>query len=647
MEIDFILPDGSKRSLPAPVSLYDVAKNISPGLAKIALAGKINDKTVDLSTVVSADDRVEIITHKAEIGQEIVRHSTAHLMAMAIQEVFPGTQITIGPVVENQFYYDIYPKPEVKISVHDFPSIEAKMREIVAKNIPIKRVVLSRNNAIEHFKNLDETFKVELISDIPEDQEISVYQMEDWGDLCRGPHVYSTGQLGAFKLMSIAGAYWRADKNNPQLLRIYGTAWGTQKELDAYLKMLEEAKRRDHVMLGKQLNLFSLMGDVAPGAPFLFPHGSKIFTLLQNYTRKKWREFGFEEVQTPQILNVNLWHTSGHYDKFKDDMYLFDDHNGEQYGVKPMNCPCHVRMFMVGQKSYRDLPLRFGEFGVVHRNELSGTLHGLTRVRRFMQDDGHIFCTMEQISAEIEKAVALVQQTYADFGFNEVFYYFSTRPENKLGNDEVWDTAEAALEVALKNAQVPYQLNAGDGAFYGPKIDFKVKDAIGRLHQCATIQLDFQMPERFGAWYQTSENTHQTPVMIHRAVFGSIERFLGVFIEHTAGHFPMGLAPVQCRVVTVTNDFTAFAHEVFNELRKKGVRIEIDATHEKLGAKIRAAQLQKIPYMVVIGEKESEAKTVTVRCNNGKNLAPLTIDGLCALIKSESGVFWGLDTNQV
>lgn len=647
MQTTYILPDGSQRSLPAPLSLKDVAHNISPGLSKIAIAGKINEHLVDLDTLVPNNARVEIITSKSDLGLEIIRHSTAHLMAMAIQDLFPGTQITVGPVVENQFYYDVFPKDNAKIGLHDFPAIETRMKEFATLDIPVQRIVMSRPNAIAHFEALGEKFKVELIKDIPEKQEISIYKMGEWSDLCRGPHVPSTGKLVAFKLMSIAGAYWRGNKDNPQLVRIYGTAWGNQKELDAYLHMLEEAKRRDHVALGKDLKLFTLLGDIAPGSAFFFPNGAKLYNLMQNYIRKKWRQYEFQEVNTPQVMNINLWKTSGHYEKFKEDMYLFKDHHGDELGIKPMSCPAHVRLFMAGQKSYRDLPLRFGEFGVVHRNELSGTLHGLTRVRRITQDDGHIFCTLNQIEFEIERAIQFVQETYADFGFPEVFYYFSTRPENKLGTDEIWDQAETALENSLKKQNVKYQLNPGDGAFYGPKIDFKVKDAIGRLHQCATIQLDFQMPSRFGAWYQSSENSQEIPVMIHRAVFGSIERFLGVYIEHTAGHFPVGLAPVQCKVLTVSTDSVAFAHDVFEFLKKNGVRVEIDSTSEKLSAKIRNAQLLKIPYMVVIGDKEAESKLVTVRYKDGKNLSPLSLENFFALIKSESGIFWGLDIDQV
>lgn len=646
-QTSYTLPDGSQRSLPSSPSLKDIAYNISPALSKIALAGKINDQLVDLGTLVPNNARIEIVTTKSDLGLEIIRHSTAHLMAMAIQDLFPGTQITVGPVVENQFYYDIFPKENVKIGVYDFPAIEKRMKEFSSQDIPVQRVVMARADAITHFKALGEIFKVELIHDIPEKEEISIYKMGSWSDLCRGPHVPSTGKLIAFKLMSLAGAYWRGNKNNPQLVRIYGTAWSTQKELDTYLHRIEEAKRRDHVALGKELKLFALIGDVAPGAAFFFPNGAKIFTLMQNYIRKKWRQYDFQEVSTPQIMNVHLWKTSGHYEKFREDMYLFKDHHGDELGIKPMNCPAHVRLFTANQKSYRDLPLRYGEFGVVHRNELSGALHGLTRVRRITQDDGHIFCTLEQIESEIQRALQFVQETYTDFGFSEVFYYLSTRPENKLGTDEIWDQAENALENSLKKQNLNYQLNLGDGAFYGPKIDFKVKDAIGRLHQCATIQLDFQMPVRFDAWYQSNENTQETPVMIHRAVFGSIERFLGIFIEHTAGHFPVGLAPVQCKVLSVSQGAAPFAHEVFHFLKKNGVRAEIDSTSEQLSAKIKSSQLFKIPYMIVIGDKETTSKQVTVRCNNGKNLSPLSLENLLALIKSESGVFWGLDIDQV
>jgi threonyl-tRNA synthetase len=410
--------------------------------------------------------------------------------------------------------------------------------------------------------------------------------------------------------------------------------------------MLEEAKKRDHVVLGRQLNLFTLMSDIAPGAAFFFPNGAKIFTLLQNYIRVKWAKFGFQEIQSPQVMNVNLWKVSGHYEKYRDDMYIFKDDHDDEFGIKPMSCPGHVRMFMVGQKSYRDLPLRYGEFGVVHRNELSGTLHGLTRVRRITQDDGHIFCMLNQVQSEIISALKFVQEAYADLGFNEVVYMLSTRPENRIGAEEVWDVAENALEESLKISGVNYQINAGDGAFYGPKIDFKVKDAIGRMHQCATIQLDFQMPARFGISYQAANNTQETPVMVHRAVLGSVERFMGIFIEHCAGHFPIGLAPVQCRVVTVTESQEDYARKVTEFLKSNGIRIETDYSNDKLGAKIRDAQLLKIPYMLVIGDKEVQTNTLTARYRDGKNLAPMSPEDFLSFVKSESGVFWGLDTNQ-
>lgn len=645
-QIHVYLPDGSMRTYAPGSTLFDVAKNISPGLAKISLAGKINGALHDLNAPVPHGAKVEIITEKAAEGVEIIRHSTAHLMAKAIQQLFPGTQITIGPVVENQFYYDVVPKEGTKISSTDFPAIEKAMQAIVEQDIPFTRRVVSRSEAASFFQSLGETFKVEIVRDLPEGEEIKIYSIGDWSDLCRGPHVPSTGKLAAFKLMSIAGAYWRANKDNAQLTRIYGTAFANKKDLDAYLFALEEAKKRDHVLLGRQLNLFTLMSDVAPGAAFFFPNGAKIFTLLQNYIRTKWAKFGFQEIQTPQLMSAALWKTSGHYDNYRDDMYLFKDADEEEFGIKPMSCPGHVRLFMMGQKSYRDLPLRYGEFGICHRNELSGTLHGLTRVRRFTQDDGHIFCMAEQIEGEILSALQFVKEAYTDLGFNEVIYMLSTRPEKRMGAEELWDQAETALKNSLDKSGVKYEINAGDGAFYGPKIDFKVRDAIGRLHQCATIQLDFQLPLRFSAAYQAANNAAATPVMIHRAVLGSVERFMGIFIEHCAGHFPLGLAPVQCRVVTVTDEHAEYAYKVTEFLKKQGVRCEIDASNDKLGAKIRDAQLLKIPYMLVVGDKEVETNTLTPRYRDGKNTPAMSPEAFLEQVKLESGVFWGLDTNQ-
>lgn len=644
--VNIYLPDGSVRQLEEGSTVLEVAKSISPGLAKSAIAGKINGNLVDLSEPLLDGCKVEILTEKSPEGVDIIRHSTAHLMAMAIQEVFPGTQITIGPVVENQFYYDVYPKPGTKISVHDFAIIEKKMHEIAEKNLPIVKKVLSRQDAVNYFEGLGEKFKVEIVNSLPEGEDIKIYGMDNWFDLCRGPHVPSTGKLGAFKLMSIAGAYWRADKDKEQLVRIYGTAWATRKDLDNYLNMLEEAKKRDHILLGKELKLFTIMGDIAPGAAFFFPNGAKIYSLLQNYIRQKWNKYGFQEILTPQVMNVSLWKVSGHYEQYREDMYMFQDENKEEFGIKPMSCPGHVRLFMMGQKSYRDLPLRYAEFGTCHRNELSGTLHGLTRVRRFTQDDGHIFCRMDQIQQEIFSALEFVKEVYAELGFNEVIYMLSTRPENRIGDDSTWDMAENALENALKEANVKYQINAGDGAFYGPKIDFKVKDAIGRLHQCATIQLDPLMPTRFGAGYQAANNSQEIPVMIHRAVLGSVERFMGIFIEHCAGHFPLGLAPVQCRLVTVTPAHEEYARTIMGFLKKNGVRVDGDLDNDKLSAKIRNAQLLKIPYMLVIGDKEVQTQTLTARFRDGKNLEPMSPENFLEFIKKESGVFWGLDTNQ-
>ncbi len=644
--VQVFLPDGSSRSLSTPATILDLAASIGSGLAKSAIAGKINGQSVDLDTPLTNGVKVEIITDRTKEGVEIIRHSTAHIMAMAIQELFPGTQITIGPVVENQFYYDVYPKEGTKIGTNDFPLIEKKMQEIVAKNIPVKRRVVSKDEAVAHFSKLGEKFKVEIVEALPEEGEIKIYGIGEWDDLCRGPHVPATGKLGAFKLMSVAGAYWRANKDNEQLVRIYGTAWANKKDLDAYLNMLEEAKKRDHILLGRQLNLFTLMSDIAPGAAFFFPNGAKLFTLLQNYIRVKWAKFGFQEIQSPQVMNVNLWKVSGHYENYREDMYVFKDDHDDEFGIKPMSCPGHVRMFMVGQKSYRDLPLRYGEFGIVHRNELSGTLHGLTRVRRITQDDGHIFCMLGQVQTEIVSALQFVKEAYSELGFNEVTYMLSTRPDNRMGAEEVWDIAEKALEDSLKEAQVQYSINPGDGAFYGPKIDFKVKDAIGRMHQCATIQLDFMMPMRFGATYQAANNTQETPVMIHRAVLGSLERFMGVFIEHCAGHFPLGFAPIQCRVVTVTEAQEDYARKVSQYLKENGVRVETDFSNDKLGAKIRDAQLLKIPYMLVIGDKEAQTNTLTARYRDGKNLAPMSPEDFLTHVKSECGSFWGIDTNQ-
>jgi threonyl-tRNA synthetase len=640
------LPDGSQRTLPIGSTVLDLASQIGPGLAKGAIAGTVNGTNVDLYHVLKTGDRVSILTDKTEAGLEIIRHSTAHLMAMAVQQVFPGTQLTIGPVVGEQFYYDVKPPEGVKISANDFEAIEAKMKEIAKKNLDVRFRVVSKSQAVSHFLGLKEFFKAEIVEDIPEGEDIKIYEMGGWGDLCRGPHVANTSKLSAFKLMSIAGAYWRANKDNAQLTRIYATAWANQKDLDGYLHMLEEAKKRDHVLLGKQLELFTILPDVAMGAPFFLPKGAKLFTLLKNYISKKVAQFGFEEIHTPQVMNVDLWKHSGHYDNYRENMY-FVKIDETDYAIKPMSCPAHVKVFSSSLRSYRELPIRFAEFGVVHRHELSGTLHGLTRVRRITQDDGHVFCTMEQVQEEMSRALQFVQEAYADLGFTEVRFYLSTRPEKRVGEEALWDKAEADLEMALKGLGIDFVLNPGDGAFYGPKIDIKVRDAIGRWHQCATIQLDFQTAKRLGASYVSSHNTPEVPVMIHRAVLGSVERFMGVYIEHCAGHFPIGLAPVQAMIISVMPAHEEYCLELKKKLLASGIRAESDIRNEKLGYKIREAQLVKVPYMIVIGDKELEAKTVTARLRDRTNLEPMSCEAFVARLKQESGVFWGLDHNQL
>jgi threonyl-tRNA synthetase len=644
-QISVSLPDGSTRTLPSPCTLADVAANIGPGLARNAVAGKVNGQVTDLSTELKGGEKIEIVVGNSPDGLEVIRHSTAHLMAMAIQEVFPGTQITIGPVVENQFYYDVKPPEGVKISSNDFENIEKKMQEIVSKDFKVVPKVVSRDEATKHFLKIGEKFKAEIVQDIPADQAIKIYEMGGWGDLCRGPHVPSTGKLGAFKLMSIAGAYWRANKDNDQLTRIYGTAWANKKDLDAYLHMLEEAKKRDHVLLGKQLELFTLIPESAVGAPFFLPNGAKLFVLLQNYIRRKQAEFGFREIHTPQVMNVDLWKMSGHYDNYRENMF-FTQVDEQQYAIKPMSCPAHVKVFQTGLRSYRELPLRYAEFGVVHRNELSGTVHGLTRVRRITQDDGHIFCSPDQIQNEMKLALRFVREAYRDLTFEEVKFYLSTRPEKRVGAEELWDTAENALVEALKGEGIDYILNPGDGAFYGPKIDIKVKDAIGRFHQCATIQLDFQTAGRLGASYVSAGNKPEVPVMIHRAVLGSVERFMGVFIEHTAGHFPLGLTPVQARIVTVKESCVEWGEQVRQQLFAAGIRVDTDFSNDTLSAKVREAQVSKIPYMLVIGDKEVEHRTITPRFRDGKNRDAMPPQAFAALVKEECGVFWGIDVNQ-
>lgn len=644
--LKIVLPDQSERSLPEGSTVYDLAKNIGPGLAKVALAGRINGQFADLSDVLRNGDAVEIITTRSEDAGEIIRHSTAHLMAMAVQQLFPGTQITIGPVVGQQFYYDVLPPQGQKISLLDFEKIEERMSELARQELPVSKRIVQQAEAVHHFKGLGEHFKAEIVHDIPAGEDIKIYDIGNtWGDLCRGPHVPNTGFLKHFKLMSIAGAYWRANKDNAQLTRIYGTAFPSAKELKDYLTMLEEARKRDHLKLGKELGIFSVHPEVAVGAPFFHPNGAKIFTLLQNYVRQKTAAFGFQEIITPQIMNIEMWKKSGHYANYRDNMYMFDV-DETPYAVKPMSCPAHVKVFATGKRSYRELPLRYAEFGVVHRHELSGTVHGLTRVRRFTQDDGHIFCTPEQILMEVRNCLRLVVEAYRELTFDQLSIYLSTRPEQRIGEEQLWDRAEVALETALREEGIAFEVNAGDGAFYGPKIDINVRDAIGRYHQCATIQLDFMMPKSLGAEYVTPENTTAVPVMIHRALLGSIERFIGVLTEHCAGHYPLGLAPVQARLLTVSDDQVAYARSAETQLRAIGVRVEADCGSEKLGKKIRDAQLQKVPYMIVIGPKEQESQQLTPRYWDGTQHESVSLPVFAQRIKEESGVFWGLDVNQ-
>lgn len=640
------LPDGSQRALPAGATIADLAADIGPGLAKAAIAGRMDGETTDLSTPLTDGATVDILTAKQDEGLEIMRHSAAHVLAMAVQELYPGSQITIGPVVGEQFYYDILPAEGVKIAVEDFPTIEAKMKEIAKRALPVTKRVLSRSEAIQHFQALGETYKVEIIGDIPEGEDIKVYHMGEWGDLCRGPHIPDSSKVGVFKLMSVSGAYWRGDAANQQLVRIYGTTWPDKKALKAYLHMLEEAKKRDHLLLGKQLGLFTMFPEYAVGAPSYLPDGAKLFNLLRTYMSRKNEAYGFSEVQTPQVMDVSLWETSGHYDHYRENMY-FVQSDDRTYAVKPMNCPGHVLLYSQGKHSYREFPIRYCEFGVVHRHELHGAVRGLTRVRRFTQDDGHSFVTPDQIVDELIHIIDLVKETYKELQFDDGMKVFlSTRPEKRGGAEELWDKAEAGLEEALKRADLPYQIEEGDGAFYGPKIDFNVRDSIGRYHQTATIQLDFQMPERFGLKYVTSENTEATPVMIHRAVLGSVDRFLGVYIEHFAGHFPIGLSPVQARVISVNPETIPYSQQVVEVLKQAGVRVEADFSHEKLGYKIRNAQLLKRPYMLVIGAKEVDSQTVAPRFHDGKQLEGQSVEAFADLIKQQSGVFWGLDSRQ-
>ena len=626
------LPDGSQKSFSGPVTAAEVAQSIGAGLARAALAAKVDGKLVDLSATIEKDADLAIVTPKSPEGLDILRHSTSHLIAQAVQELFPGAQVTIGPVIENGFYYDFsYKRP---FTPEDLGAIEKRMAEIVKKDLPVERKIMSRDEAVRFFQSIGEKYKAEIIAAIPANEPISLYGQGNWIDLCRGPHVPSTGKLKVFKLMRVAGAYWRGDSKNEMLQRIYGTAWATKEEQDAYLKMLEEAEKRDHRTLGTQLDLFHMQQE-APGLVFWHPKGWVIWQAVEQYMRGVYRDNGYREVRGPQIIDRSLWEKTGHWENFKDNMFTTSSENRD-YAIKPMNCPGHILIYNKGVRSYRDLPLRYGEFGSCHRNEPSGSLHGLMRVRGFVQDDGHIFCTEDQILPECVAFTALLQNVYRDFDFTDVIYKVATRPAKRIGSDESWDKAEAALKQALEKSGVSYTLSPGEGAFYGPKIEYSLKDGIGRVWQCGTMQVDFSMPGRLGAEYVAEDNTRRTPVMLHRAIVGSMERFIGILIEHHAGAFPLWLAPEQVVVMSITERHAAYAQAVKENLTKQGFRASADLRNEKISYKIREHSLQKLPYQLVVGDKEVQAGTVAVRTRSGEDLGAMPLDAFTARLRNEA-----------
>ena len=612
--------------------MADIAANIGPGLAKAALAGKVDGALVDTSTLVDHDAVVSIVTDRDPEGLEIIRHSTAHLLANAVQELYPDAQVTIGPVIEDGFYYDFaYKRP---FSTEDLAAIEKRMAEIAAKDLPVHRRVLPRDAAVEHFNKIGEHYKAEIIAAIPSNEPISLYGQGDWEDLCRGPHVPSTGKLKAFKLMKVAGAYWRGDSRNEMLQRIYGTAWATEKQLKEYLTRLEEAEKRDHRRIGKELDLFHLQEE-APGAVFWHPKGWALFQQLIAYMRERQNQAGYLEINTPEIMDRELWVQSGHVEKFGENMFMTRTPDERTFAIKPMNCPGHVQVFKQGLRSYRELPLRLAEFGKVHRYEPSGALHGLMRVRAFTQDDAHIFCTTEQITAESVKVTELILSIYRDFGFNDVRIKFSDRPPKRVGSDAVWDKSEAALKQAAAAAGIETTLNPGEGAFYGPKLEFVLRDAIGRDWQCGTLQVDLNLPGRLGASYIAEDSQRHIPVMLHRAMFGSLERFIGILIEHHAGKLPTWLAPVQAVVMGITDRQDKYCEEVAENLKNQGLRVETDLRYEKVGFKIREHTLKRVPFLLVAGDREVEGHTLAVRTRGGKDLGSLELDELTALLCDE------------
>ncbi|KAF0844692.1 threonyl-tRNA synthetase [Methylovorus glucosotrophus] len=632
------LPDGSERQFDAPLTVAAVAQSIGAGLARAALAGKVTlpgqePRLVDTSFEIAEDVDLAIITDKDADGLEVIRHSTAHLLAYAVKELFPEAQVTIGPVIDNGFYYDFsYKRP---FTPEDLEAIEKKMAELAKKDEQVTRKVLPRDEAVAYFQSIGEAYKAEIIASIPADQDVSLYTEGNFTDLCRGPHVPSTGKLKAFKLMKVAGAYWRGDSNNEMLQRIYGTAWAKKEDLEAYLHMLEEAEKRDHRKLGKQLDYFH-MQDEAPGMVFWHPRGWNLWQEVEQYMRGLFRQYGYQEVKTPTIMDRSLWEKSGHWQNYRENMFTTSSENRD-YAVKPMNCPGHIQIFNSGLHSYRDLPLRLAEFGSCHRNEPSGALHGLMRVRGFTQDDAHIFCTEDQVKQEVANFIVMLYQAYKDFGFNDVLVKLSTRPEKRVGSDETWDKAEASLAAALRENNLAFDLQPGEGAFYGPKIEFTLKDSLGRLWQCGTIQLDFNLPERLGAEYVAEDNTRKHPVMLHRAIVGSMERFLGILIENYAGAMPTWLAPVQAMVLNITDSQSAYVQEVVAELRKNGFRVDSDLRNEKITYKIREHSLQKLPYLLVAGDREMQSGQVAVRTRKGEDLGSMSVSAFIERLKADVG----------
>lgn len=629
--IEVTLPDGSKREFDSPVTVGDVAASIGAGLARAALAGKVNGKLVDLSHPITENSTVSIVTDKDPEGLEIIRHSTSHLMAQAVKELYPEAQITIGPVIENGFYYDFsLPK---HLTNEDLLLIEKKMDEIVKRDLPIVREEMDRDEAVKYFNSIGEHYKAEIIGSIPAGETISLYRQGDYVDLCRGPHVPSTGRLKVHKLMKLAGAYWRGDSKNEMLQRIYGTAWAKKDDMAAYLHMLEEAEKRDHRRLGKELDLFHFQEE-APGLIFWHARGWALWQQVEQYMRRVYQDNDYQEVKAPQLLDRSLWEKSGHWSKYKENMFTTESEN-RYYALKPMNCPGHIQIFNSAVRSYRDLPIRYGEFGACHRNEPSGSLHGLMRVRGFTQDDGHIFCTEDQILSECTAYTKLVQKVYADYGFTDISYKIATRPEKRIGDDATWDKAEKALMDALDASGIKYDILPGEGAFYGPKIEYHLRDSLGRGWQCGTIQVDFQMPARLGAEYVTESNGRATPVMLHRAIVGSLERFIGMLLEHYAGQLPPWLAPVQVAVANITDDQADYAKEVVSMLKKAGLRAEADLRNGKITYKIRELSLQKLPYILVVGAKEKAEGKVAVRVRGGKDLGAMSVEDFIKLVQED------------